>query len=61
MKKPISYCDLNTRQIKRKSLVSKNEMLHQMFMQMIANALKFKYVLFDSWYSSKETFDLIRK
>ena len=61
VKKPISYCDLHTRQIKRESMVSKNEMLHQMFMQMIANAVKFKYVLFDSWYSSKETFDLIRK
>ena len=52
VKKPISYCDLHTRQIKRESMVSKNEMLHQMFMQMIANAVKFKYVLFDSWYSS---------
>ena len=61
VKKPISYCDLHTRQIKRESMVSKNEMLHQMFMQMIANTVKFKYVLFDSWYSSKETFDLIRK
>ena len=61
VKKPISYYDLNTRPIKRKSLVRKNEMLHQMFMQMIANAVKFKYVLFYGWYSSKETFDLIRK
>lgn len=61
VKKPISYCDLHTRQIKRESMVSKNEMLHQMFMQIITNALKFKYVLFDSWYNSKETFDLIRK
>lgn len=61
IEKPVSYCDLKTKQIKRKSLVTKNEMLKQMFLQMLSSSVKFKYVLFDSWFSSKETFDLIRK
>ncbi|MDQ9009078.1 hypothetical protein RFI36_04450 [Acinetobacter gerneri] len=61
IEKPMSYCDLKTRQIKRESLITKNEMLHQMFLQMLANSVKFKYILFDSWFSSKETFELIRK
>lgn len=32
-----------------------------MFLQMLVSSVKFKYVLFDSWFSSKETFELIRK
>ncbi|MDM1249272.1 transposase [Acinetobacter sp. R933-2] len=61
VEKPISYLDEKTQTLKRKSIVTKNEILHQMFMQMIASAVKFKYVLFDSWFSSQETFELIRK
>lgn len=36
-------------------------MLHQMFLQMIASSVEFKYVLFDSWFISKGIFELIRK
>ncbi len=61
IEKTVSYCDLKTKQVKRKSQVTKNEMLKQMFLQMLSSSVKFKYVLFDSWFSSKETFDLIRK
>lgn len=61
VEKPVSYCELTTGQIKRESVVTKNEVLHQIFLQMLANSVTFKYVLFDSWFSSKETFELIRK
>lgn len=61
VEKPVSYCDLKTGHVKRKSLITKNEMLHQMFLQMLSCSVKFKYVLFDSWFSSQETFKLIRK
>lgn len=60
IEKSVSYCDLKTKQVKRKSLVTKNEMLKQMFLQMLSSSVKFKYVLFDSWFSSK-AFDLIHK
>lgn len=59
VKKPFQYCDLKTQQIKRKSEVTKNEMMRQMIETCIGNALKFRFVLMDSWFSSGENFDFI--
>lgn len=59
VKKPTQYSDLNTRQIKRKSEVTKNEMMRQMIDTCIRNTLKFRFVLMDSWFSSEENFDFI--
>jgi hypothetical protein len=48
------FCDLKTKKEKRKSLVTKNELLREMVQQNIHNQLKFKYVLADSWFGSSE-------
>ena len=59
VKKPFQYCDLKTRQVKRKGEVTKNEMMRQMIDTCIRNALKFRFVLMDSWFSSEENFDFM--
>lgn len=59
IKKPLQYCDMQTRQIKRMSEVTKNELMRQMIHDCIQNELKFRYVLMDSWFSSQENFAFI--
>ena len=59
MKKSIQYCDYKTRQIKRKSEVTKNELMRQMIQACLQNDLKFRLVLMDSWFASKENFEFI--
>ena len=59
VKKPIQYCDIATRKLKRKSEKTKNEMMREMIQVCIDNALKFRFVLMDSWFSSEENFDFI--
>ena len=57
--KPYQYCDLVTRQVKRYSEKTKNEMMREMIGTCIQNALKFRFVLMDSWFSSQENFEYI--
>jgi hypothetical protein len=52
--KPEVSCSLKTRQVERKSPVTKNEQLRAMFSQCIHNQLVFRYVLADSWFGSVE-------
>ena len=59
MKKPLQFCDVQTRQVKRYSEVSKNEQMRDMMQTCINHPLKFRYVLMDSWFSSKENFGFI--
>ena len=59
--KPIQYSDLATRRVKRRSEVTKNELLQKMFIDCVNNQLKFRYVLMDSWFSAKENFARIRR
>jgi len=59
VKKPFQYCDLKTRQVKRKGEVTKNELMRQMIDTCILNAVKFRFVLMDSWFASEENFDFI--
>ena len=59
IKKPLQYCDMQTRQVKRMSEVSKNELMRQMTHACIQNELKFRYVLMDSWFASQENFAFI--
>ena len=59
VKKPIQYCDLASRKLKRKSDKTKNEMIREMIDTCIGNALKFRFVLMDSWFSSEENFTFI--
>jgi hypothetical protein len=59
VRKPIVYCDVQTRQLKRKSEVSKNEMVRAMMGTCIQNALPFRFVLMDSWFGARENFEFI--
>ena len=57
--KPHQYCDLLTRQVKRRSDKTKNELMREMIGACIHNALKFRFVLMDSWFSAQENFEYI--
>ena len=59
VRKPIQYCDIETRQLKRKSVVTKNELMRAMIDTCIRNELKFRFVLMDSWFSATENFEFI--
>ena len=59
VKKPIQYCDIKTHQLKRKSVVTKNELMREMIETCIRNELKFSFVLMDSWFSATENFEFI--
>jgi hypothetical protein len=57
IKKTIRFCDLKTKKEKRKSDISKNELM----LQMIANGLIFKYVIADSWFASVANMRFIKQ
>lgn len=61
IKKPAIYCDLKTRRRKRRSLVTKNEQMREILRVCKHNQLKYQYVLFDIWFSSKENMKFIKK
>jgi len=57
--KPLQFCDIETRKIKRKATMTKNELLRNRLDVCQRNQLKYKYVLTDSWFSSKENMSYI--
>jgi hypothetical protein len=59
VRKPIQYSDIATKKLRRKSEKTKNELMREMIETCIHNALKFRFVLMDSWFSSEENFDFI--
>lgn len=59
--KPILYCDLKTQKVKRKSELSKNQLMRYLLTTAINNQLKFSCVLMDSWFSSKENLIFIKR
>lgn len=61
IRKPIQYCNLKTQKVRRKSEVTKNELMRKMLTTSINNQLKFKYVLVDSWFSSRENMIFIKQ
>jgi hypothetical protein len=61
IKKPLEYCDLKTRKRKRASLVTKNELMRKMLLVCVQNKLKFRFVVFDTWFSSKENMCYLKK
>jgi hypothetical protein len=60
VKKPILYCDLKKRQVKRYSEVTKNELLRHMLNVCQQNQVFYSYVLADIWYSSSENLQYIK-
>lgn len=61
IKKPVEYCDLKTGKRKRASLVTKNELMREMLRVCVQNKLKFRFVLFDVWFASKENMCFIKE
>ena len=61
VKKPLQFCDIKTHKRKRKSTVTKNELLRDSLSVCQRNQLKYKYVLTDSWFGSKGDMNYIRK
>lgn len=59
VKKDEKYLDPETGKQKRKSSKNKNEYFREMFLACIKNVIKFKYVLADIWFSSKENMQCI--
>ena len=61
VRKPIQFSDIETRKVKRASVVTKNELMREMIANCVMNVIKFRYVLMDSWFASKENFEFILK
>lgn len=61
VRKPIWYCEIDTKQEKRKSNITKNELMRSMIQTCLANQLRFSYVLMDSWFAATENFEFIVK
>jgi hypothetical protein len=61
VRKPHPFSDVKTRKVKRASEVTKNGLMREMMAASVANAIKFRYVLTDSWFAAKESFDFILK
>ena len=61
IRKPIVFSDVKTHRVKRKSLVTKNELMRQMLRVCQKNQLNYRYVLADSWFSAKENLTFIRQ
>ena len=60
IRKPLVYRDEKTGRHKRKSEVTKNELMRRMLRVCQRNQLQYRYVLADSWFSAKENLDFIR-
>lgn len=61
VKKSIQFSDIKTRKVKRKSEITKNQLMREMILTAIKNQVKFKYVLMDSWFGAKDNFSFITK
>ena len=59
--KSIQFSDLKTRQVKRASEITKNEMMRNIISTCLANQLKFRFILMDTWFASQENFEFIVK
>jgi len=60
VRKDLLFCEVQTRQLKRHSAVTKNELLRQMLRVCQHNQLRYCTVLTDSWFSSKENMAFIK-
>jgi len=56
-----AYCDLQTKEQKRKASVTKNELMRNMFQVALNNQIPFRFVLMDTWFAATENFEYITK
>lgn len=54
-----AYCDLATKEQKRKAWVTKNELMRNMFQSALNNHIPFRFVLMDTWFAATENFEYI--
>lgn len=59
--KKYQFCDIKTKEVKRKAVITKNELMRDMILTAVKNQVKFKYVLMDTWFGAKENFEFIVK
>lgn len=57
--KDVLFSDVETRKVKRKSPISKNEIFRSIISQAITNGVKFDYVLADNWFGAKKNMEFI--
>lgn len=60
IRKPIRFCEIKTRREKRRSEVTKNELMRSMIDTCVQNQIKFHWILFDSWFSSVDNMKYIK-
>jgi len=54
-----AFCDIKTKEQKRKANVNKNELMRNLLQVALNNQIPFRYVLMDVWFASKENFEYI--
>jgi hypothetical protein len=59
IKKDIEYCDIKTKQHRRKAAVNKNQHFRQLIQQACNNHVLFEWVLADNWFGSKANMEFI--
>jgi len=59
IKKDIEYCDIKTKQQRRKAAVNKNQHFRQLIQQACNNHVLFEWVLADNWFGSKANMEFI--
>lgn len=57
--KDLHFCDLKTKQEKRRSSVTKNQQFRGLVQQAIFNQVQFDYILADSWFGAKDNMEFI--
>jgi len=61
IEKTEEYIDEKSGETKRRSPITKNEMMQEMIKRQMQNQVKFRYILADSWFSSAENMRFIAK
>jgi hypothetical protein len=59
IEKPIEYCDLQTKKVKRKSLVSKNSLARKLIQSALNKCLNIGHITADSWFCCGENLNFI--
>ncbi len=60
IEKTEQYFDVKTQKLKRRSPIKKNELVRNRLRNLVQlNRVKFKYVLWDTWFSAKENFEYL--
>lgn len=57
--KDIRFSDIETRKVKRKSSIGKNQHFRNLIQRSIDNKVLFDYILADNWFGSKENMEFI--